>query len=147
MQSQSIYTLAGILIFFALGGCAIASTNVKHVAVSYENSARTAYEKFFDMEMKAAIIEPKRLLPAQDKDILFGEELVRTIHDCSTTGYRCISVWSRVFAVPRARLSSEMTYELGGAVFKVEDCLRGDSTVCQVAIISADCRKVWTAVR
>jgi hypothetical protein len=107
--------------------------------ITYEDNARTVYETFSGDNMTGAIVRPRRLLLFQSNNVMFGEEVGHAVHDCSTSQYRCIFVWGRVFAVPRTRLSSMATYLVAGASLKVENCLRGDAAVCQVALISADC--------
>jgi hypothetical protein len=107
--------------------------------ILYENSARTAYERFSGDDMTGGELTPKRPLSFQDNNALSGEEVGHIVRNCSTTQYRCVSVWLRVFAVPRARLSPKEEYSVAGVVLKVEDCLRGDGAICQVALISADC--------
>jgi hypothetical protein len=47
-----------------------------------------------------------------------------------------------VFAIPRERLSPKAEYSVAGALLKVEDCLVGDESVCQVALVSADCQRM-----
>ncbi len=114
----------------------------KDRVILYEDSARTGYEKFSDTSMEGAVVRPKRPLSAQSVDTLFGEQVGHIVRNCSTAQYRCISVWSRIFAVPRNRLAPAETYSVAGASLKVEDCLRGDASVCQVAVISADCQQM-----
>jgi len=132
--------LAGAFVVLAFGVAGAATAKVR--VIVYKDSARLAYEKFSDSSMQGASTTPKRLLPSQAQDALFGEEIGHGVHDCSTAQYRCVSVWSRVFAIPRDRLSPAAAYSVAGALLKVEDCLRGDASVCQVAILSADCQEI-----
>jgi hypothetical protein len=127
-----------VFVAIALSG-ATAIATPKDREILYENSARTAYERFSGDDMTGGELTPKRSLPFQANNALSGEEVGHIVRNCSTTQYRCVSVWLRVFAVPKARLSPAEEYSVAGAVLKVEDCLRGDATICQVALISADC--------
>jgi hypothetical protein len=133
---------ASTVVFAELGGAGTATASPKDRVIVYEDSARMAYEKYSDSSMRGASTTPMRQLPSQTKDTLFGEELGHSVSNCSTAKFRCVSVWSRVFAVPLDRLSPTAAYSVAGALLKVEDCLRGDVNVCQVAIVSADCQRI-----
>lgn len=134
-----------VLVLSSTVGLALAGTEDSDkltLEVLYKNPSRTFYEKFSTKSWIGGNIIPKRLLISQEKDVFFDESTGTRLHDCSDGQYRCIVGLSRVFAVPRARLSPTATYLAGGAVFKVEECLRGNASICQVALISSDCRQV-----
>ena len=128
----------GILLL-ALAVLATVEARAKENVIVYEDSARTVSERYQGSEMHGGAVEPKRAIPAQTQNLLNGEEITRAVSDCSTAQYRCSAAWSRVFAVPRKRLSPAATFSIAGALLKVEDCLRGDSRVCQIALIRSDC--------
>jgi hypothetical protein len=136
--SRQLRAPLGILLL-VLTACAAVEARSKDSVIVYEDSARTVSEKYQGSEMQGGAVEPKRPIPAQTQNLLYDEEVTRAVSDCSTAQYRCSAVWSRVFAVPRKRLSPAATFSIAGALLKVDDCLRGDARVCQVALISADC--------
>jgi hypothetical protein len=124
-------------------------TGQKDSPVWYENSARTYVMSFSDRGALGGSIKPKRPLPSKVShliDLSDDEFDGGSAHDCSTADYRCISALFGVFAIPRERLSPEIEYSVAGALLKVEDCLVGDESVCQVAIIRSDCHK-WSHER
>jgi hypothetical protein len=107
--------------------------------ITYEDIKRVSYERYSAQEMTGGRHVPKRMLVSQSDDVLLGEQLIHPIKDCSTTLFVCKKAWSRVFAVPRQRLVPNASFEVAGASFKVEVCLRGDVDVCQVALLSMTC--------
>jgi hypothetical protein len=141
-ESRRTVTAVGVTVVAYLS-CATASmTASPGGSISYEDNARTFRETFAKNETIGVKILPKRPLPSQSRDVMFGESLTNATHDCSTERFRCVYYWARVFAVPRDRLSPAAVYSTGGASLKVEDCLRGGAAVCQVAVISADCQRI-----
>jgi hypothetical protein len=107
----------------------------------YENVGRTFRESFVGDAWRAGKIKPRLPLEAQAQNPLWGEATFVALYNCSNSDYKCVYGSFRVFAVPRARLSPKLTYELAGSIFRVESCLRGDAKVCQVALISSDCNE------
>lgn len=107
----------------------------------YQDPGRTFYERFHGGVWEGAKVLPKRRLSFQKSDALYGERLGRDIHNCSDKQYRCVFGLFRIFSVPRRGLSPTETYVSAGALLRVEQCLRGDSTTCQIALISSDCQE------
>ena len=106
----------------------------------YENAARSFRESIANGVWEGGAIAPRKSLPSQDEDVMFDEVLGYPVHDCSSIKYRCIFSSHRVYAVPKIMLKPADNYVAGGAQFKIEDCLRGDAKICQVAVISSDCQ-------
>jgi hypothetical protein len=109
--------------------------------VFYKDPARTFFEKFSTDSWEGGNLVPKKPLKSQKDDILFDETTGFRLHDCSNATYLCVFGSFRVFALPRNRLSPGATYAVGGSVFKVEECFRGDAKICQAALISSSCQK------
>lgn len=107
----------------------------------YESPERTFYERFHGDVWESAKVAPKKPLGFQKRDGLYLEKLGHELHDCSDVRYRCVYGFFRVFAIPRQTLSPTEVYVVAGSVLRVEQCLRGDSSVCQVALISSDCQE------
>jgi hypothetical protein len=114
-----------------------AAADVQSAELTYEDAARTSRETFANGTHVTGQILPRKRTDGQKRDLFFGERLGDAAHDCSDWEYRCLYVQLRVYAVPRRRLLSGATYEAAGAKFRVEDCLRGDGRLCQVALISS----------
>jgi hypothetical protein len=133
-----------LVVLLGLGLCDERTSAVlaRERAISYANAARTWREVFVEKHVTSVAVMPKQPLPAQEENPFFGETRTRPAHDCSTAEVRCTSYWSRVFAVPRGRLSPSASYAAAGATLTVESCLRGDDKVCQVALIRADCQRI-----
>lgn len=109
--------------------------------IVYEDAARTFRETIVGGAWEGGNIVPSKPAESQRRDIMFDEQLSYTVRDCSDETYRCIASSHQVFAVPRGGLSSTANYTAAGALFKVEECLRGDGHSCQVALISSDCQR------
>lgn len=106
--------------------------------VRYESVGRTGYYVFSEQSGTHGLIRARN--PTSEQQREFEESLGYPIYDCSTSSYRCLRTWFRVFAVPRGQLSPKMNYAVDGVQVQVETCLRGSGQVCQVALISADCQ-------
>ncbi len=72
---------------------------------------------------------------------MFSEVVGEKVVDCSDDEYRCISSWMRTYAIPRRKLLPADVYVKDGVTFRIEKCLRGDTDVCQVALIGGYCAK------
>ena len=109
--------------------------------IVYEDAARTFREAIVGGSWEGGNIVPAGPAESQKRDIMFDEQLSYAVRDCSDATYRCIVSSHQVYAVPRAGLSPTAVYSAGGALFKVEECLRGDGHRCQVALVSSDCQR------
>jgi hypothetical protein len=136
LRLTSVTVSVGILWVLFAGGESSAGTSR---TVVYENPARTSFEKFSEDSWVGGNIVPQKPLKSQAEDILFDETTGVRLHDCSDATYRCIFGSFRVFALPRNRLSPGAAYTAGGSAFKVEECFRGDSRICQAALVSSHC--------
>ena len=137
----TVHIVIGPFMILMLSGCSISVARPADAVISYEDVTRTGYERFSSSFANVGETAPKRKLPFQSVNPLFGEEVGRVLHDCSTAQFLCVYYWARVFAVPKGRLSPNTTYSVAGASLTVEDCLRGDTDICQVALISSDCQE------
>lgn len=130
------------LFILAVTGCAFSSPPAAAMdgppTVRYEDVERTAYYLFSEHSGTHGPIRARN--PTSEQQREFEENLGYPLHECSTSNYRCLRTWYRVFAVPRGQLSSKMKYAVEGVQVQVETCLRGSGDVCQVALISADCQ-------
>lgn len=105
----------------------------------YENAARTVYAKFSPDYWTSTPVKPR--LPLENQKNVLLETVSSPMRDCSDEKYRCTFGARRVFAVPRDRLSPHAVYVAGGSTLRVEECLRGNEAICQVALISSDCQQ------
>jgi hypothetical protein len=129
---------------------AIAFGRVETVAkILYNNPQRMFFESFVpDPKHKGALlwkggnITPERRIAEEDRDFFAGEVTMDRAHDCSDGQYRCVYGHYAVFAVPRAGLRPNSSFQAGGASLRVEQCMRGDKEVCQVALVSSDCQSI-----
>ena len=115
--------------------------------IYYNNAARTVFERFVSDPTTNGLgwweggnIVPLHRITAEEKDRFFDEFTSAELRDCSDAKHRCAYGVYKVFAVPRGGLEPLSTYTAGGAVFRIEKCLRGDQKRCQVALISSDCQ-------
>ena len=132
----------GLAHALAIHGQVLAADNPKSTAITYENGPHTSRETYSDGRVLFEGIMPKRLLPSQAGNPFVAETHDQTTFDCSTAEFRCLKAFPRVFAVPRERISPTAKYSTEGALFSVEDCLRGDASNCQVALISSECQRL-----
>lgn len=105
----------------------------------YINAARTFFLSVKNGSLLAGPVVPRLQLGSQN-DALQDEALGAPAEDCSDKTFRCVKSSFQVFAVPRTRLAPATHYAMAGMAFRVVKCLRGDKTVCQVAVIEADCQ-------
>ena len=105
----------------------------------YANAERTFFLSLRDGNLLAGPIVSKRPVASQT-DVFRGEALGAPAEDCSDAAYRCFKSGFQAFAVPRNHLSPTARYSIAGTAFRVVQCLRGDRTVCQIAVIEADCQ-------
>jgi hypothetical protein len=105
----------------------------------YANAERTFSLSVKSGGLLAGPIISKRPVASQT-DVFRGEALGAPAEDCSNAAYRCIKSGFQAFAVPRNDLPSTARYSIAGTAFRVVKCLRADRTVCQVAVIEADCQ-------
>ena len=138
LRSTPVIVSLGVLWMFLASAESSAGTSK---AILYKDPARTSFEKFSTDSWEGGNLVPKKPLKSQKDDILFDETTGVRLHDCSDTTYRCLFGSFRVFALPRNRLTPDATYVVGGSVFKVEECLRGDTRICQAALISSHCQR------
>jgi hypothetical protein len=129
--------IAGVLGVLNWAAVCTAGPGAPPEEVIYENGARTSRETFSSGTHVSGEILPRKRSDSQKRDVFFGEKLGVASNDCSDREYRCLSVQLRVYAVPGVGLSPGATYETAGAKFRVEDCLRVDGRLCQVALISS----------
>lgn len=112
--------------------------------ITYENPARTlratigASPHVTGVFWKLAPIFSVNPLPSEKGSKLTSDAVAQRVVDCTDRRYRCIR-WGLVLAVPRSGLRPKDTYSVHGVSFKVERCLRGNSSSCQVALLSATC--------
>jgi hypothetical protein len=106
-------------------------------AIYYVNAERTFYERFVQDEANALWWEGGNTEPSRRS---FEDFTSAPLHDCSDEKYRCVYGLYRVFAVPRAGLETQSTYSAGGAIFRIEKCLRGTKNECLESLISSDCQ-------
>lgn len=140
----SIVTLVAVPAF---SGVVTYGAGQQKAAIPYENLERSFRETIILEENGVGLwqggkILPEKRLRSQERGMMFGEITSYPARDCSNEKYRCVLSFHRVYAVPRARLLPTDTYSVAGAVLKVEECLRGDANVCQVALISSDCQQI-----
>lgn len=133
----------GLLAMFAVPctSFALASDDARldSSTVVYETPARTSFEEIGGGLWSVGTSPPKIRTREQNEDAMFGEVVGEKLVDCSDGQFRCVSAWTRTYAVPRRRLSPVDVYEKGGVTFRVEQCLRGDANICQVALIGGYC--------
>ena len=143
------WSTPGVLLAVALG---LTQASLGHTApavqappmpkVTYMDYARTAALALGDGDWMIDLIAPAKLLPGQSAFDLGEGWGDRTI-DCSTATYRCVRVmgwWT--LAVPRHGLNNSSRYIVDKTAFRVEKCLRGSGTVCQIALIGARCDRI-----
>lgn len=139
-----------LVVLMAVAGCTSATVvnqgQIK-IGTEYVNPGRTFFERIVTLPETGEIfwqggnVYPKQPTSSQKEDLSLVEIISEPVHSCSDAMYRCIYAVFRVFAVPRAGLTSTSEYSIGGAEFRVEYCLRGDDNRCQVALISSDCQQ------
>jgi len=105
----------------------------------YENAERTSFQEVCDTSWSVGLKPPARKTQSQKDDVMLYEVVGERLLDCSNKEYRCVASWGRTYAVPRKRLSPDARYSLEGVSFRIEKCIRGDASVCQVALISGGC--------
>lgn len=131
-------------------GCTLPTKNNQdgvRIGTEYMNPSRTFSQQVVILPeaggvmWKGVNVYPKHPTSAQKEDISLTEVAFDPIHFCSNSTYRCIYGAYRVFAVPRTGLTATSAYAVGGAVFRVQHCLRSGDNRCQVALISSDCQQ------
>jgi hypothetical protein len=131
--------LAALMLLLMGAACSSQPTATdRSQSVRYESIGRTGYYVFSKGSATHGLSMARN--PTSEQQREFQESLGYSLYDCSTSSYRCLRTWFRVFAVPRGQLSSSMKYSVDGVQLRVEACLRASGDVCQVALISADCQ-------
>jgi hypothetical protein len=133
---------AGVLFLFLMATMTLGADLHQQVdagEIIYVNAERTFETRVSGSTWTIGPILALKPLPSQTKSNLFTESIGHPIVDCSDSIVRCVRSWSRTLAVPRAGVKPRETYRKDGVVFDVEECLRGDTERCQVALVSATC--------
>ncbi len=133
--------LAALIAVFTL--CSVQAGELRRVdgeCIVYESPSRTAFQEICRDVWSVGQRRQLRETPSQDDDFMASEVVGEALVDCSDGAYRCVSSWTRTYAVPRRRLIPKDSYATDGVEFRVEKCIRGDDHVCQVAIIGGYCR-------
>jgi hypothetical protein len=138
---KAIISTVILLLSFIAGESVATSQRDVPREIVYSDAARTFHETFSSETHSGTNTLPKHLIGTQKTDLFFSETLGEHIQNCSDKEFICIRALRTAYAIPRRRLSKRDAYSLGGILFKVEDCLRGEQDICQVALISADCQK------
>lgn len=107
--------------------------------IVYVDAERTFETRVSSSTWTIGAILAAKPLPSERGSNPFTEAIGHPVIDCSDATVRCIRSWSRTLAVPRAGLKPRETYRKDGVVFDVEECIRGDAELCQVALVSAKC--------
>lgn len=123
----------------SLCACELTSHSDLRTAMRYESIERTSIAFISDEEGMFRPIKSNNVTGQSDE---FSETISAPLLDCSDPNYKCMAMYGLVFAIPRAGLSSGISYSVAGARLRVEQCLRDTNGTCGVALISADCQKI-----
>jgi hypothetical protein len=143
---RGIGALIGLVVCCAATALLGAEKGARAVkSIYYANADHTFYERFVEDETNALWWEggntaQSRSTAQSQKNASFEDFTSAPLHDCSDEKYRCLYGLYRVFAVPRMGLGSQSTYNAGGAVFRVEKCIRSAKDRCVQALMSSDCQ-------
>jgi hypothetical protein len=115
--------------------------------ILYTDPGRTSFERFEQDEKNKQVVlwvggnfTPKHRSTTREQDALYDEFSSVPLDDCSDEKFKCVYGLYRVFAVPRSGLAPSSVYSVGGADFRVEQCLKAKGDHCKVALIRSECQ-------